>query len=93
MNNAVAKPDNAGAGATDYMHLLGLVSLGYMWMKIAKAAQDKLEAGANGATERMNTKLVTARFFMERTLPETATHLARITAGADSTMALSAEQF
>ncbi len=93
MNNALAKPDNAGAGATDYMHLLGLVSLGYMWAKMAKVAQDKLKAGANGATERMNTKLVTARFFMERSLPETAAHLARITSGADSTMALSAEHF
>ncbi|OYW15071.1 MAG: hypothetical protein B7Z50_02455 [Sphingomonadales bacterium 12-62-5] len=41
----------------------------------------------------MNTKLVTARFFMERSLPETAAHLARITSGAESTMALSAEQF
>ncbi|MBA4334626.1 MAG: acyl-CoA dehydrogenase [Methylobacterium sp.] len=93
MNNALAKPDNAGAGATDYMHLLGLVSLGYMWAKMSRVAQDKLKAGANGATERMNTKLVTARFFMERSLPETAAHLARITSGADSTMALSAEQF
>ena len=25
MQNALAKPDNAGAGATDYMHLFGLV--------------------------------------------------------------------
>ena len=93
MNNALARPDNAGAGATDFMHLLGLVSLGYMWAKMAKAAQEKLKAGADGATERMNAKLVTARFFMERSLPETAVHLARITAGADTTMALSAEQF
>lgn len=93
MQNALAKPDNAGAGAHDYMHLLGLVSLGYMWAKMAKVAQEKLKAGANGATERMNAKLVTARFFMERSLPETAAHLARITTGADSTMALSAEQF
>ena len=93
MNNALARPDNAGAGANDFMHLLGLVSLGYMWAKMAKAAQEKLRAGANGATERMNAKLVTARFFMERTLPETAAHLARITAGADTTMALAPEQF
>ncbi|MGW9329496.1 acyl-CoA dehydrogenase C-terminal domain-containing protein [Bosea sp. NPDC055594] len=93
MNNALAKPDNAGAGAHDYMHLLGLVCLGYMWAKMAKVAQDKLKAGANGATERMNAKLVTARFFMERSLPETAAHLARITSGSDATMALSAEQF
>ncbi len=93
MQNALAKPDNAGAGATDYMHLLGLVSLGYMWAKMAKVAQDKLKNGANGATERMNTKLATAKFFMERSLPETAAHLARITSGADATMALSADQF
>ncbi|MDU0342192.1 acyl-CoA dehydrogenase C-terminal domain-containing protein [Bosea rubneri] len=93
MNNALAKPDNAGAGAHDYMHLLGLVCLGYMWAKMAKVAQDKLRAGANGATELMNAKLVTARFFMERSLPETAAHLARITSGSDATMALSAEQF
>jgi acyl-CoA dehydrogenase len=90
MQNALAKPDNAGAGAHDYMHLLGLVSLGYMWAKMAKVAQDKLKAGAN---ERMGAKLVTARFFMERSLPETAAHLARITSGSDATMALSAEQF
>ncbi len=38
MQNAFAKPDNAGAGATDFMHLFGLVALGYMWGRIAKAA-------------------------------------------------------
>ena len=38
----MAKPDNAGAGSTDYMHLFGLVALGYMWAQMAEAAQDKL---------------------------------------------------
>ena len=38
MQNAMAKPDNAGAGATDYMHLFGLVALGYMWARMAEAA-------------------------------------------------------
>jgi acyl-CoA dehydrogenase len=93
MQNAMAKPDNAGAGSHDYMHCLGLVALGYMWLKIAKAAQEKLKAGANGSTERMNHKMVTARFFMERMLPETGAHLARIQTGADSMMALPAEAF
>jgi hypothetical protein len=41
----------------------------------------------------MKAKLVTARFFMERMLPETATHLARIEAGAGSTMELADEAF
>jgi len=92
MQNAMAKPDNAGAGANDYMHLFGLVALGYMWCRIAEAAAAKLPK-ANGAAPTMNAKLVTARFFMERMLPETATHLARIQAGAGSTMELPEEAF
>jgi acyl-CoA dehydrogenase len=92
MQNAMAKPDNAGAGSYDYMHLFGLVALGYMWCRIAEAALLKLPK-ANGSGPRMNTKLVTARFFMERTLPETASHLARIHAGATSTMELPDEAF
>jgi acyl-CoA dehydrogenase len=43
MNNALTKPDNAGAGASDYMHMFGLVALGYMWAKMAKVAQDKAQ--------------------------------------------------
>ena len=92
MANAMGKPDNAGAGATDYMHLFGLVGLGYMWGRIAKAAVAKRAEG-NGVAERMDAKLVAGRFFMERTLPETATRLARIAAGADTVMALPADAF
>jgi alkylation response protein AidB-like acyl-CoA dehydrogenase len=91
MANALAKPDNAGAGATDFMHMFGLVALGYMWGRMADAANAKIATGAD--TERMTAKLVTARFFMERMLPETAAHLARIQAGAASTMELPAEAF
>jgi alkylation response protein AidB-like acyl-CoA dehydrogenase len=90
MQNAIAKPDNAAAGATDYMHLVGLVVLGYMWCRIAAAAHHKLADDDSG---RMNAKLVTARFFMERMLPETAAHLARIQSGATSVMELPAEAF
>ena len=93
MANAMAKPDNAGAGSTDYLHMFGLCALGYMWAKMTAAAQAKLKAGANGATASMNAKLVTGRFFMERVLPETAAQLARIQAGAASTMELPDEMF
>ncbi|MFN5278144.1 acyl-CoA dehydrogenase C-terminal domain-containing protein [Bradyrhizobium sp.] len=90
MQNALTKPDNAGAAATDYMKLFGLVALGYMWAKMAKVAQDKAAAGA---TPYLNTKLVTGRFFMDRLLPETAVHLARIQSGSATTMELAAEAF
>ncbi len=92
MQNAMAKPDNAGAGSYDYMHLFGLVALGYMWCRIAEAALAKLPK-ANGSAARLNAKLVTARFFMERMLPETATRLTRIQAGATSTMELPDDAF
>jgi acyl-CoA dehydrogenase len=90
MANAMAKPDNAGAGSTDYMHMFGLCALGYMWVRMAAAAREKLKAGADA---RMSGKLTTGRFFMERLLPETAAQLARITAGAASTMELPDEMF
>ena len=92
MQNAMAKPDNAGAGATDYMHLFGLVALGFMWCKIVEASLAKLPE-ADGAAAYYNGKLTTARFFMDRMLPETATRLARIQAGAASTMELPDESF
>ena len=92
MQNAMVKPDNAGAGSYDYMHLFGLVALGYMWCRIAEAALAKLPK-ANGSAARLNAKLVTARFFMERMLPGTATRLARIKAGAGSTMELADDAF
>ncbi|TKB14385.1 MAG: acyl-CoA dehydrogenase [Mesorhizobium sp.] len=93
LQNGMAKADNAGAASTDYMHLFGLVALGYMWGQMAKAAQTKLAEGANGAASFYDAKLVTARFFMERIMPETATRLARISSGADTLMALPAEAF
>ncbi|TJW82525.1 MAG: acyl-CoA dehydrogenase, partial [Mesorhizobium sp.] len=93
MQNGMAKPDNAGAASTDYMHLFGLVALGYMWAQMAKAAGAKLANGANGSSAFYDSKLVTARFFMERIMPETSAHLARISSGADTLMALPAEAF
>lgn len=92
MQNAMAKPDNAGAASTDFMHLFGLVALGYMWAKMVKAAQGKLSSG-EGDKAYFETKLVTARFYMERIMPETQLRLARIQTGADTLMELDAEAF
>jgi acyl-CoA dehydrogenase len=92
MQNALGNPENAGAGSTDYMHLFGLVALGYMWCMIAQAAKANAASG-NGAKDSMAAKLATGRFFAERMLPGASLHLARIKAGAASTMALPMEAF
>jgi hypothetical protein len=62
-----------------------------MWCLIVDAV--KAKASGDGGAARANDKQVLARFFMERMLPATITHLACIKAGADSTMALPAESF
>ena len=84
MANAMTKPDNGAAGATDYMHLLGLVALGLMWGRIAAATLNKGDA----ATETERGDLSFGRAFMARTMPETRLRLVRIEAGADTIMAI-----
>ena len=64
-----------------------------MWARMAAAAQAKAQGRRQRRDARMNAKLVTGRFFMERVLPETAAQLARIQAGAASTMELPDEMF
>ncbi|WP_025029968.1 acyl-CoA dehydrogenase C-terminal domain-containing protein [Nitratireductor aquibiodomus] len=93
MQNAVQKPDNAGAASYDYMHLMGLMALGYMWGRMVKQAQEQIAAGANGDASFLEAKIATGRYFMERVMPETAAHLARISTGADAMMALPEEAF
>jgi acyl-CoA dehydrogenase len=93
MQNGMKNPDNAGAASTDFMHLMGLVSLGYMWALMAEKAQEALENGAGDKTEFYKNKLVTGRYFMERILPEAQAHRTRIESGAESMMALDAAAF
>jgi len=92
MSNALANPDDAGAGSTDYMHLFGLVVLGLMWLQMAESAQASLDA-EQGDQDFLKNKLITGRHFMERLMPETASHLARIETGSTTMMSLAAEAF
>jgi alkylation response protein AidB-like acyl-CoA dehydrogenase len=91
MQNGLANPDNAGAASTDYMHLFGLTALAYMWARIAQAAQAKIAAGDTDPFYA--NKLVIGRYFLERVLPDTGSHLAKLKAGSELMMALPAEAF
>ena len=93
VQNGMKNPDNAGAASTDYLHLTGLVCLGYMWAIMAEKSIEALAAGADGKASFYETKLATARYFMERIMPEAPAHLARIETGCESMMALPAEAF
>src|SRR3954447_13495416 len=90
--NGMANPDNAGAGAYAYMDLMGLVSLGWMWLKLADAAQRALDGGAEDRAFH-EAKLVLARFYTERELPIAGALRRKIEAGAEALMKIPAEAF
>ena len=90
--NGMADPDHAGAGAYAYMDLLGLVSLGWMWLKMAAASQRALNDGT-GDEPFHDAKLVTARFYATRELPLSTALRKKIEAGAETLMKIPAEAF
>jgi alkylation response protein AidB-like acyl-CoA dehydrogenase len=92
MQNGVANPNNAGAGAYSYMTLMGIVSLGLMWLRMATASTKALAQGSEEA-DFHKAKLVTARFYADRILPDAGAERRKIEAGAESMMALPVEAF
>ena len=85
-------PEEAGAAATDYLRLLGLTALGYMWARTAKIAAEKLPA-ANGDAGFYKAKLTTAKFFNDRLLPEAGALWGAIKSGKASMMELEEAAF
>ena len=92
MQNGMMNPNNAGAGAHPYMHIMGIVSLGLMWLKMAEVALEKL-AAAPADKAFYEAKLVTARYFGERFTPDAASLRVKLSAGCEAMMALPAEAF
>ena len=91
MQNGMQNPDNAGAASTDYLNIFGLTALAYLWAQMAKAAQAQVDAGSSDPFYA--NKLMTGRYFVERILPDTGAHLAKLKTGADVLMAMPAEAF
>jgi hypothetical protein len=90
--NGFQNPNHVGAGAYPYMQLTGTVALGLMWLRMAKAASDALAAGGENA-KFLEAKLVTARFYAERFLPDAGALRRKVESGSDAVMALDPEMF
>ena len=86
-------PDEAGAASSDYLRQFALVALAYMWCLMVKAAQEKLTSDNSGDNEFLEAKLETARFYMQRVLPEADAKFKMVMAGADTLMTLKEDQF
>lgn len=92
MANAIKNPEHAGAGATAYMHMMGVVAIGLMWLRMAVAA-DKALAQGTSDQEFLNAKLITARFYAQRIMPDTLSLRRKLEAGSETVMALSVAAF
>ena len=88
----LSNPDQAASAASDFLRLMGLVAVGFMWAKIAETSHQKLDEEPDNR-EFYEAKLATGRFFMERMLPDTSSLLSKLTSGSANLMALDAASF
>ncbi|MDH7637952.1 acyl-CoA dehydrogenase C-terminal domain-containing protein [Sphingomonas oryzagri] len=92
MQNGMKDPNNAGAAAYPLMTMMGIVAIGWMWLKMARAAQVQIDAG-EGDKAFLEAKLITARFYAERVLPDAGALRRKLEGGAEAIMALPVEAF
>ncbi|HWU74679.1 MAG TPA: acyl-CoA dehydrogenase C-terminal domain-containing protein [Sphingomonas sp.] len=92
LQNGMTNPNNVGAGAHSYMHLMGIVAVGLMWLRMAAAAA-KLKAAGEGDAAFLDAKLTTARYYAERIMPDAGALRRKIESGAEALMALPPEMF
>ncbi|KAA5606033.1 acyl-CoA dehydrogenase [Roseospira marina] len=81
----MANPDEAGAAASDYLRLFGLTALAYLWTRMAEVALPHV--GTDDPDGFYAAKVATARFFMERMLPQSGALFSQVMAGGESMMA------
>ena len=84
----LSNPYEIGAAATDYLRQFGLVAMGYMWLLMLKVAYAKKDTDSY-----YEHKIITARFFFERILPETLSRAIAIGSGSKTMMSLPDEGF
>ena len=76
---AMEDAEVAGAVASAYLNLFAITTMAFMWCNMARYALDNPSAMST-------TKLKTARYFMQKILPETHSYIAVIKAGKANIM-------
>ncbi len=89
----VSKPEEAAAMATDYLNTFAMVAIGFMWLKMAKVAAEKMDGADAEAKKFYDAKLKTADFYMAKILPQVNGLLLSLQSGGKSIMALAEDQF
>lgn len=91
--NGLANKEEAAAAATEYLELLAITIIGYFWARMAQISLTKLNDSANNEKEFYQAKLDTARFYINKILPNHYGLLSIITTGCSSVMKMQEEAF
>jgi butyryl-CoA dehydrogenase len=90
----MGNPDEAGAASADYLRLFGLTALAYLWARMAEISMKKLAEGEGADPDGFyKAKVLTARFYTERILPDTGALLSKVMAGGKTMMAFEEAAF
>jgi len=84
----LGNPYEIGAAATDYLRQFGLVAMAYMWLLMLKVAFSKTKGD-----DYYSHKIILARFFFERILPETLSRAITIGSGSKTMMSMPDDGF
>ncbi|MCW7537108.1 acyl-CoA dehydrogenase C-terminal domain-containing protein [Aquabacterium sp. A7-Y] len=79
---AFQNPDEVGGAAVDYLRVCGHLVFAYFWARMAKVALAKVDSG----DPFYKAKLITARFYFAKLLPETASLIRTARAGVKPLM-------
>jgi alkylation response protein AidB-like acyl-CoA dehydrogenase len=78
--------------STDYLRLLSLVAMGHMWVRMVGTAQQRLAEKAEGR-DFYATKIKTARFYMEKIMPQMWALEQSMKNGSGALMEIAADKF
>lgn len=91
LTRAERDPYDIGGSSYDFLNMVGITSIGLMWLRMATTAQALIAEGQDAPFLRR--KIALARYWFERELPMVKALGSRLENGAASLMELAAEEF
>lgn len=88
---AQKQPDIISTHANDFLHFLGFVAYGYLWLKIANSSLNY--KGDSLSADALNAKMHVCRYFYQRELPRTKWLVERLRGGPADIMSMPASLF
>ena len=91
---AIQDPHIVGACAVDFLHALGLVSYGYLWLRMAKVTDALIiQKDQTYKPEYLAAKNYLCQYFFQRELPKVDFLVARMQSQTSDLMAMPADHF